>query len=337
MTMLRRASGFVCRHAWIAIALFAWAYGVRTSGEAEFRTISAAPFALNLPPQDQYLYSSPFTFFVGSYYQHHGLDYAWAFFVVNALGLAAFFGSLSRLLATERFVNRSAAALVLFTSPLLLVMLSWIGKSDAYLLAFYFMFTLSESRVAQVILAGLMITCHAEMGAVVLGVDWCLTRKRTVAIALGVIAGEAAVFTYTHLLLSPSPDSRVTYAMAHAAELWTIFRSHPFLHLAATLGPFWLYASTRMFRHPVRPVLFAAALTLAAASYDFTRVFVIVSTPMLLVITREVVADSFRDGVISIGRHRLSVCALWPLMFFQFQYAGFRLLFAQGVRVALRG
>src|SRR6516225_340400 len=181
MTMLRRASGFVCRHAWIAIALFAWAYGVRTSGEAEFLTISVAPFALNLPPQDQYLYSSPFTFFVGSYYQHHGLDYAWAFFVVNALGLAAFFGSLSRLLATERFVNRSAAALVLFTSPLLFVMLSWIGKSDAYLLAFYFMFTLSESRVAQVILAGLMITCHAEMGAVVLGVDWCLTRKRTVA------------------------------------------------------------------------------------------------------------------------------------------------------------
>ena len=337
MRIIRQASEFVCRHGWIAIALFAGAYGLRTNGEAEFRTISAAPFAMNLPAQDQYLYSSPFTFFLGSYYQHHGLDYAWAFFVVNALGLAAFFVSLYRLLATGRFGDRSAAALVLFTSPLLFVMLSWIGKSDAYLLAFYFMFTLSESRVSQAVLAGLMILCHAEMGAVVLCIDWCLTRRRGVAIALGVIAGEGAVLTYTHLLLSPSPDSRVTYVLTHSAELWIIFRSHPFLHLAATLGPFWVYAATRVFTDPLRIALFAVALSLAAASYDFTRVFVIVSTPMLLAITREVVADSGQDGVIRVGRRRLGVCALWPLMFLQFQCAGFRLLFAQGVRVALRG
>jgi hypothetical protein len=24
------------------------------------------------------------------------------------------------------------------------------------------------------------------------------------------------------------------------AELWSIFRSHPILHVAATLGPFWI-------------------------------------------------------------------------------------------------
>jgi hypothetical protein len=67
---------------------------------------------------------------------------------------------------------------VLFTLPLLFVMLSWIGKSDAYLLAFYFMFTLTESRISHIVLSALMILCHAEMGAVVLCVDWCLTRRR---------------------------------------------------------------------------------------------------------------------------------------------------------------
>ena len=35
--------------------------------------------------------------------------------------------------------------------------------------------------------------------------------------------------------------------------------------------------------------------------------------------------------------NHVGVCALWPIMFLQFQCAGVRLLFAQGVRVALRG
>jgi hypothetical protein len=337
MSIIRQASAFVCRHGWIAIALFAWAYGLRTSGEAEFRTISAAPFVMNLPPQDQYLYSSPFTFFLGSYYQHHGLDYAWAFFVVNALGLAAFFVSLYRLLATDGFGDRSAAALVLFTSPLLFVMLSWIGKSDAYLLAFFFMFTLTESRVSHMVLSALMILCHAEMGAGVLCVDWCLTRRRGAAMAIGLIAGEAAVYAYTHFMLSPMPASRATYALDHLPALWSIFWSHPILHIAATLGPFWIYGATRLFTNPLRAALFALALALAVMSYDFTRIFVIVSAPMLLQITREVVADNARDGGVRVGPWRIGVCALWPIMFLQFQCAGVRLLFAQGVRVALRG
>jgi hypothetical protein len=337
MRAIRQALELVCRREWIAIVLFAWAYGLRTIGEAEFRTISAAPFRMNLPAQDQYLYSSPFTFFLGSYYQHHGLDYAWAFFVVNALGLAAFFVSLYRLLGTGGFRDRSAAALVLFTSPLLFVLLSWIGKSDAYLLAFYFMFTLTKSRASHAVLSALMILCHAEMGAAVLCVDWCLTRRRGTAMAIGLIAGEAAVYAYTHFLLSPMPASRATYALDHMAELWRIFWSHPIVHIVATLGPFWVYAATRVFTNPLRAALFAIALALAMMSYDFTRVFVIVSTPMLLQITREVVADNARAGGLRIGRYSVSVCALWPILFLQFQCAGVRLLFAQGVRVALRG
>jgi hypothetical protein len=337
MRAYREVSALVCRHAWIVVILFACAYGLRTSGEAEFRTVSAAPLVTNLPPQDQYLYSSPLTFWIGAYYQHHGLDYAWAFFTVNAIGLALFFVALRAVLTCECGDDRSAAALVLFTSPLLFVMLSWIGKSDAFLLGFFFLFMLSESAVAQAVLASAMVLCHAEMGAAVLFVYLCLERRRWPAIMAGVIVGETAVFTYTHFLLSPEPISRATYALGHWPDLWRIFWSHPLLHLAATFGPFWAYAATRTVIQPIRAFVFVVALGLAAASYDFTRVFVIVSTPLLLDITREIVADLKRQGSVAAGWPAVAVAPLWPLVFVQMQCAGVRLLFAQGVRLALRG
>ena len=56
-------------------------------------------------------------------------------------------------------------------------------------------------------------------------------------------------------------------------------------------GTILVFAATRLFTNPLRAALFAIALALAVVSYDFTRIFVIVSTPMLLQMTREVVAD----------------------------------------------
>ena len=94
--------------------------------------------------------------------------------------------------------------------------------------------------------------------------------------------------------LCPPPGRRTPSIIVPA--LWSIFWSHPILHIAATLGPFWIYGATRLFTNPLRAALFALALALAVMSYDFTRIFVIVSTPMLLQITREVVADNARDG-----------------------------------------
>jgi hypothetical protein len=226
MGSFRRLSEFVGRHPGLAVAAFAGLYGLQTNGEAEFRTISAAPFVVNLPAQDQYLYGSPFTFLLGSYYQHHGLDYAWAFFTVNALGLAAFFSSLYALMVRQfQSESRGAAALVFFSSPLLFVLLSWIGKSDAYLLAFYFLFRLTGSGFTQLLLCALMTVCHRELAVVVLLVHLCLDPGRWRPAALGLLAGEAAVYLYTHALLSSVPASRAGFVVDHAAELWRKFRS----------------------------------------------------------------------------------------------------------------
>src|SRR5262249_20637042 len=78
----------------LAAVLGAAAYGVRTTDLDEFRKLSAAPFVMNLAPQYQFLYGSPLTVFLGSYYRHHGIDDLTAFFLVHGLGVVLFFVTL---------------------------------------------------------------------------------------------------------------------------------------------------------------------------------------------------------------------------------------------------
>ena len=334
--VLRRTSEYVCRHPWLAIAVFVAAYGIRTNDEIEFRTTSAAPFGMNLPPDHQFLYGSPFTFFVGSYYLHHGLDDRASYFVVHLLGVALLCVSLRKALA--RGLDDEGlrlATIVTSSSPLLFVVLSWIGKSDAYLLAFFFLLTLTESAATQAVLCVLMVLCHRELGAAVLAAYLLLGRGSWRPIVLGLALGETALVAYTQLLLSSAPESRAAYAVSHAAIFWNAFWSHPFLHLFASFGPFWVYVVTRKRLTPASAVIVVAALALSIVSQDFTRVFVIVSTPLLLEITREAVADFRQHGGIAIGRRRLGMHVLWPLMFVQVQLAGAKLLWARGVDIVL--
>ncbi len=334
--ILRRLSEYVCRHPWLAIAVFVVAYGIRTNDEVEFRTISAAPFGMNLPPDHQFLYGSPFTFFVGSYYLHHGLDDRASYFVVHLLGVVLFFVALRKALARGLDdEGRRLATIVMLSSPLLFVVLSWIGKSDAYLLAFFLLLTMTASAATQVILCALMVLCHREMGAAVLVAYLFLKRRSWRAIVLGLALGEIALLAYTRVLLSSVPESRITYAVSHASMMWSIFWSHPLLHLLASFGPFWVYVVTRKTLTPAAGAVFVAALVLSIVSQDFTRVFVIVSTPLLLEMTREAVAELTQRGGIAIGGYRLGIQALWPLMFVQVQLAGPKLLWARGVDIVL--
>src|SRR5438093_1027701 len=94
-TFVRSLSNAVWEHPGLAVALFVAAFGMRISDvdRIEFRTISAAPFTMSVPAEHQFLYGSPFTFFLGSYYRHHGLDDRSAFAIVHGLGELLFFAS----------------------------------------------------------------------------------------------------------------------------------------------------------------------------------------------------------------------------------------------------
>jgi hypothetical protein len=287
-----------------------WLYGWRTIDTVEWRTITAAPFAVSLDPSQQFLYGSPFTFLLGWYYERQGLTFDASFVVVHGLGLV-FFGSTLfhclTVLCSAR--GRAAGVIVLAGSPLLFVVLTWIGKSDPFLLGFYLLLVCSKSPLTQALLAMSMIACHRELAAAIL-VAHAILHGPSRAIAAGGLAGLAGSFVFTFFLLRAA--------------------AHPLTYLVASLGPFWLYVARPSALTARRTVVLAMAASLAAVTFDFTRVFIIVSTPLLLVLTREVVDELRNGGVLFWGR-RVGLGALALLAFAQIQVAGAKVLWVRGV------
>lgn len=312
-----------------------WLYGWRTTDTVEWRTMTAAPFAVSLEPSQQFLYGSPLTFLLGSYYRHQGLDFETAFVVVHGIGLIFFAAALFRCLTTQCSAGgRVAGAIVLAGSPLLFVILSWIGKSDTYLLAFYLLLVGTRSPVMQALLAVMMIACHRELALAMLFAHVVL-RGNARPIGAGVVAGLAGSLGFIYFLLDAVPASRIDFMLANAAALATRVMRHPFTYLIAALGPFWLYLFRPSSLTTARVLVLAMSAVLASLTLDFTRVFVLASTPLLLLLTEEVVEELRTSGGVLLWGHRIGLGALTLLAFAQIQVAGTKVLWVRGLEWVL--
>ena len=315
----------------VSLPLFVWLYGWHTVDVVEWRTLSAAPFEVSLEPSRQFLYASPFTFLLGSYYQHQGLGFRDSFIVVHAIGLALLAVAAVRALRVRCGSEYwGAAALLLAASPLLLITVSWIGKDDAFLLAFYFLMIASGSPPTRVCLAVLMVLCHREL-AVAMLVIHVLVRRDGAAPIVGTLAGVAISFFYTHVLLSEPPATRIDYAVAHARALAARAVAHPAIHFLAALGPFWLYVLRPAALTRPRLIALLTAAALAAITLDFTRIFVLAATPLLMVLTEELIAELRETGGIWLVGRRWPIGTLGFLVFAQLQLAGDRLSSLRGL------
>ena len=319
---------------WLALLMLpvlVWLYGWRTIDTVEWRTITAAPFAVSLDPSQQFLYGSPLTFLLGSYYEHQGLDFEAAFVVVHGIGLVFFASALFRCLTTLcSSSGRAAGVIVLAGSPLLFIVLTWIGKSDTYLLAFYLLLVSTRSPVMQALLAVLMMACHRELALAILFAH-VLLRGNAWPVAAGAAAGLAASFGFVYLFLETVPASRLDFLLANAGDLAARVARHPFTYLVAALGPFWLYLFRPSSLTATRVIVLAIAAVLASLTFDFTRVFVLASTPLLLLLTEEVVRELRTSGGMLLWGHRIGLGALALLAFAQIQVAGAKVLWVRGL------
>jgi hypothetical protein len=85
---LRSASEYACRHhPWISDRAVRARLPDPLQDVEEFRAITANPYVVNVQPQYEFLYASPLTFFLGSYYQHQAIDPGTSFLIVAALGV----------------------------------------------------------------------------------------------------------------------------------------------------------------------------------------------------------------------------------------------------------
>jgi len=312
------------------VPVFLWLYGWQSIDLVEWRTLTAAPFTLSLDPSQQFLYGSPFTHLLGAYYQRQGLGVGESFIVVHGLGLLLLAYAVFRALTTRCGADYwGAGALVIAGSPLLLTIVSWIGKDDSFLLAFYLLLLMSRSSLTRAMLGALMVICHRELATAML-VGHLLLRAEGLAIAVGVAAGLVLSFIYTNALLDTAPLTRVDYMLAHARGLLAGVITRPVAHFAAALGPFWLYVLRPSSLTIRRVAVLAMAALLASMTLDFTRVFVLASAPLLIDLTEQLVAEARDHGGIAVFGYRWPVGALGLLAFAQVQLAGDRLSWIRG-------
>ena len=315
---LSRTFDFMARRPWLLAALVAIAYGIRLNDTRELVEAAVDPYRMVLPPEREFLYGSPLPLFLVSYFIHQGIPGPAAYLWVQVMGAALFVAGLHRTLGRGVSVEtRNLTLTVLLTSPLLVTLLLWFGKSDLYLLGFFLLLTSSPSKSSQVGLAALMIISHRELASVLLLMHGLLTPGRWRPIAVGLVAGHAIVAGYTGML-SPQPASRVDFAWQHATALIGIFAATPLLHLFVPATLTAIYAAMRTLTWRAATVL-AVALAFAVVAQDFTRVFTIISMPVLV--------DAAR--MIAVNRPS-AVTWLWPLALVQLHLAGSNLLWVHG-------
>lgn len=314
----------------VTVPLFVWLYGWQVIDRVEWRTLTAAPFTLLLDPSSQFLYGSPFTHLLGAYYQRQGLGVSESFLVVHGLGLVLLAYSVFRALTTRFGADHwGAGALVMAASPLLLTIVSWIGKDDSFLLSFYALMLMSRSPLTRALLCVLMVTCHRELGMAML-VAHVLVREVSLAIAAGAASGVAVSYLYTNVLLDTAPLTRLDYMIQHARGLVAGVVSNPLVHFVAALGPFWLYVLRPSSLTVRRVLVLGLAATLASMTLDFTRIFVLASTPLLVELTEELVTEVRDHGGIAVLGRRWPIGVLGILAFAQLQLAGDRLSWIRG-------
>jgi hypothetical protein len=120
--------------------------------------------------------------------------------------------------------------------------------------------------------------------AVVLG----LMRPR---VLMGALIGVLAVYAYHHLLLPAPPQSRSDIGALFVQDAISIVLTTPIQHVVWTFGPFWWCVSRAWpldWRWLAAAVL---AFVLGTATLDFTRVFVLVALPAIIVVIDRIVSS----------------------------------------------
>lgn len=275
-------------------------YGFHWTDFDDFALLTTEPFKTLPDPGRQFLHSSPLNIFIG-WPLTHLLGAEASFLIVTALGLFALAFSLRFYLRRLPEDQRDAVCLVLLSSPLLVVILAWLGKSDPCLLALFLVLSgVKEKSFWALVLSALMVVSHKEIGTIMLIGDCVLRRKMPAALILGAALAYALVYAY-QAALSEAPFSRIDLGFAFLKPALAGWRLNPLTHLALGFGWFWFVLAMRSGEPDLWRVLSVVALCFAAAftTADFTRDLVLCASPLILYSGENVAADPRQRAMVS--------------------------------------
>ena len=281
----------------LVIPLFLALYGAATIDVSDFRVLSSAPLQLHVDQSRQFLHFSSLPFVLG-YPVTRAVGPASSFWIVMLGGLIFAAAALRRCVAVRYGSRQNDAMLMVFATPLLIVLSQYIGKSDSFMVAFLLLLVASTNPLMQVLLACLVVSSHLEIGLLVLGSAMFLRILPMRWTTLGALAGVLLVFGYHHYLLPAPPQSRADMGVEYLSAAVGAVMATPVLHLASMFGPFW-FCVVMTGRPNWRWVtMFALTAVVASATLDFTRVFILVGVPLVIAIVDDAIprADAVDAG-----------------------------------------
>lgn len=265
----------------LVIPLFLALYGAATIDVSDFRMLSSAPLQLHADPSRQFLHFSSLPFVLG-YPVTRTVGPASSFWIVMLGGLTFAAAALRRCVAVRYGSRQNDAMLMVFATPLLIVLSQYIGKSDSFMVAFLLLLVASTNPLMQILLACLVVSSHLEMGLLVLGSATFLRILPMRWTALGAVAGVLLVFGYHHYLLPAPPQSRADMGAEYLSAAVGAVMATPVLHLLSMFGPFW-FCVVKAGRPDWRWLtMFVLTAVVASATLDFTRVFILVGLPLVI-------------------------------------------------------
>lgn len=267
----------------LVFPLFLGLYGYGTIDVSDFEVLSAAPWQLHVEPSRQFLQFSPLAFFLG-YPLTSLIGARWSFAIVMLGGFAFFAASLARFAAVRYGAHRHDAMLMVFATPLLIVLSQYLGKGDPYMVALVLLLVSSSHPIAQVLLACLVVLSHLEMGLLVLASAVVLGIVPFRTTAFGAAAGFLGIYGYHHYLLPATPQSRAAMGTAYLSEAVAAVINTPILHLVFTFGAFWSCVFTAWPMNWRWRVVCLGTMAIACATLDFTRVFVLLGLPLVIAV-----------------------------------------------------
>ena len=281
---------FLRAHPWLVIPLFLALYGAATIDVGDFRMLSAAPLQLHVDPSRQFLHFSSLPFVLG-YPVTTTIGPAVSFWMVMLAGLIFCAAALRRCAAVRYGSRQNDAVLMVFATPLLIVLTQYIGKSDPFMVGFLLLLVASTNPLMQVLLACLVVVSHLEIGVLVLGSAMFLRILPIRWTALGAVAGVLLVFGYHYSLLPAPPQSRADMGVQYLSDAVGAVMNTPVLHMLAMFGPFWLCVFTARRLHWRWLLVLAMTTAVASATLDFTRVFILVGLPLVIAIVDDAMSD----------------------------------------------
>ena len=288
------------------------ANGLATTDIPDFLSISRDTTRMLALPERGLFYSSPLNFFIADLLH---LNSVAGFFIIHVteivLMLIAVGVAVGNKLPTPQ--QRLLYLILLSLTPVWLVAMKWLGKTDPVLIGGFFLCWGFQGRWRMLIVV-IMILAHRELGSLMALMLFVLERSEGKTgdknLFYAIAVGNGFHLIYQYGILDQPPSSRAALMGGKAASFLTAFSQLPALYVMSMFSWYWILLCLEK-PTKIEFGLFTLALVLALLNEDFTRDFTLAALPVTIFhIERVVVCDKYRN-----------MKKLWPLTLMHFQIA----------------